>query len=170
MVKCDVTSEEQTLELKAQTQALTNGRIDVLVNNAGICTSPHSENCFFLNLPIGYTMTAADTDVRQVEKMFAVNVIGPMRMVHHFHRMLVASRGVVVNIGSVGGIVPYIYGGIEIYLPMVNWTNPKPSKLQCKQGSPPPLRKHTKGRNETVWSQSSQCHIWRSWYEYFEVG
>ena len=60
-------------------------------------------------------MTAADTDVRQVEKMFAVNVIGPMRMVHHFHRMVVASKGVVVNIGSVGGIVPYIYGGEVIY-------------------------------------------------------
>ena len=56
-------------------------------------------------------MTAADTDVRQVEKMFAVNVIGPMRMVHHFHKMIVAAKGAVVNIGSVGGIVPYIYGG-----------------------------------------------------------
>ena len=116
VVRCDVTSEEQTLGLKAQTQALTNGRIDVLVNNAGICMSPYFEKCSYLILPIGYTMTAADTDVRQVEKMFAVNVIGPMRMVHHFHRMLVASKGVVVNIGSVGGIVPYIYGGTEIYV------------------------------------------------------
>ncbi len=61
---------------------------------------------------IGYTMTAADTDVREVEKMFAVNVLGPMRMVHHFHKMLVKSKGVIVNIGSVGGIVPYIYGGM----------------------------------------------------------
>lgn len=61
---------------------------------------------------IGYTMTAADTDVRQVEKMFAVNVLGPMRMVHHFHQMIVKSKGVIVNIGSVGGIVPYIYGGM----------------------------------------------------------
>ncbi|KAL9076765.1 MAG: hypothetical protein Q9161_000750 [Pseudevernia consocians] len=49
---------------------------------------------------VGYTMTAADTDVRQVEKMFAVNVLGPMRMVHHFHKMLVRTKGVVVNIGS----------------------------------------------------------------------
>lgn len=55
-------------------------------------------------------MTAADTDVRQVEKMFAVNVFGPMRMVHHFHRMLVTTRGVVVNIGSIGGICPYVFG------------------------------------------------------------
>jgi 1-acylglycerone phosphate reductase len=55
-------------------------------------------------------MTAADTDVRQVEKMFAVNVFGPMRMVHHFHKMLVRARGTVVNIGSIGGVCPYVFG------------------------------------------------------------
>jgi 1-acylglycerone phosphate reductase len=59
----------------------------------------------------GYTMTAADTDVNEVEKMFRVNVFGPMRMVRHLHPLLVKSKGLVVNIGSVGGIVPYIYGG-----------------------------------------------------------
>ena len=56
-------------------------------------------------------MTAADSEVHEVEKMFAVNVFGPMRMVRFFHRMLVAAKGNIVNIGSVGGIVPYIYGG-----------------------------------------------------------
>lgn len=55
-------------------------------------------------------MTAIDTDVKEVEKMFAVNVFGPMRMVHIFHPLLIRSKGTVVNIGSVGGIVPYVYG------------------------------------------------------------
>lgn len=55
-------------------------------------------------------MTAIDTDVKEVEKMFAVNVFGPMRMVHVFHPLLIRSKGTVVNIGSVGGIVPYVYG------------------------------------------------------------
>lgn len=55
-------------------------------------------------------MTAIDTDVRAVQKMFDVNVFGPMRMVHHFHDMLIRSSGVVVNIGSIGGVVPYVYG------------------------------------------------------------
>lgn len=55
-------------------------------------------------------MTAIDTDVREVEKMFAVNVFGPMRMVHFFHQLIVAANGKIVNIGSVGGIVPYVYG------------------------------------------------------------
>ncbi|KAI0469311.1 hypothetical protein F4859DRAFT_516247 [Xylaria cf. heliscus] len=55
-------------------------------------------------------MTATDTDVKEVEKMFAVNVFGPMRMVHVFHPLLIKAQGKVVNIGSVGGIVPYVYG------------------------------------------------------------
>lgn len=55
-------------------------------------------------------MTAADTDVRQVEKMFAVNVFGPMRIVHHFHKMLVNAQGTVINIGSIGGVCPYVFG------------------------------------------------------------
>lgn len=42
--------------------------------------------------------------------MFDVNVFGPMRLVHHFHDMLIRASGTIVNIGSVGGIVPYIYG------------------------------------------------------------
>lgn len=56
-------------------------------------------------------MPTTDTDVREVEKMFAVNVFGPMRMIRHFHPMLIRTKGTVVNIGSIGGIVPYVYGG-----------------------------------------------------------
>ncbi|TRX92612.1 hypothetical protein FHL15_006539 [Xylaria flabelliformis] len=55
--------------------------------------------------------TAADTDVTAVQKMFDVNVFGPMRMVHVFHDMIIRSKGTIVNIGSIGGIVPYVYGG-----------------------------------------------------------
>ncbi|MCJ1341999.1 RNA elimination defective protein Red1 [Peltigera leucophlebia] len=90
----DVTKDEDTSALKKQVEAVTQGRLDILVNNAGIC----------------YTMTAADTEIKEVEKMFAVNVFGPMRMVRFFHPMLVAAKGTVVNIGSIGGIVPYVYG------------------------------------------------------------
>lgn len=63
-----------------------------------------------LNIGLGYTMTAIDTDVSEVQRMFDVNLFGPMRMVHHFHSLLIAARGTIVNIGSVGGIVPFLYG------------------------------------------------------------
>ena len=55
-------------------------------------------------------MTAIDTDVNEVQKMFDVNVFGPMRMVHNFHSLLIKAQGTIVNVGSVGGIVPYMYG------------------------------------------------------------
>ena len=56
-------------------------------------------------------MTAIDTDVAEVQNMFDVNVFGPMRMVHHFHDILINARGTIVNISSIGAITPYIYGG-----------------------------------------------------------
>ena len=51
-------------------------------------------------------MTAIDTDVNQVRRMFDVNLFGPMQMVHHFHDMLIRSTGTIVNIGSIGGVIP----------------------------------------------------------------
>ncbi|KAI1502624.1 NAD(P)-binding protein [Biscogniauxia marginata] len=90
----DVTREESIIQLKKHIFDLTGGRLHILVNNAGIC----------------YTMPAVDTDITPVQKMFDVNVFGPMRILKHFHNMLIDSGGTIVNIGSVGGIVPYIYG------------------------------------------------------------
>lgn len=55
-------------------------------------------------------MTAIDTDVVAVQKMFDINVFGPMRMVRHFHDLLIRAKGAIVNIGSIGGLVPYLYG------------------------------------------------------------
>ncbi|RYP41541.1 hypothetical protein DL767_000968 [Monosporascus sp. MG133] len=90
----DVTVEESVADLKRNVLALTGGRLDILVNNAGIC----------------YTMTAIDTEVTSVKRMFDVNVFGPMQMVHHFHDMIIRASGAIVNIGSIGGVVPYVYG------------------------------------------------------------
>lgn len=55
-------------------------------------------------------MTAIDTDVIAVQRMFDVNVFGPMRMVHHFHDMIIEGSGTIVNIGSIGGTIPFVYG------------------------------------------------------------
>lgn len=55
-------------------------------------------------------MPATDTKVAEVEKMFKVNVFGPMRIVHYMHPFLIEAKGVVINIGSIGGVCPYVYG------------------------------------------------------------
>ena len=72
-LELDVSSETPVHILKEAVDKLTGGRLDVLVNNAGVC----------------YTMTAIDTDVKTIQAMFDVNVFGPMRMVHEFHPLLI---------------------------------------------------------------------------------
>ncbi|KAF4953186.1 hypothetical protein FGADI_6161 [Fusarium gaditjirri] len=90
----DVAVEDSISELKVKVQEVTGGRLHILVNCAGIA----------------YTMTAIDTDVVAVQRMFDVNVFGPMRMVHHFHGMIIKGSGTIVNIGSIGGTIPFVYG------------------------------------------------------------
>ncbi|RBR19398.1 hypothetical protein FVER53590_29373 [Fusarium verticillioides] len=90
----DVTVEDSVSELKFKIQEITGGYLHILVNCAGIA----------------YTMTAIDTDVSSVQRMFDVNVFGPMRMVHHFHDMIIDASGTIVNIGSIGGTIPFVYG------------------------------------------------------------
>ncbi|KAF5544158.1 1-acyldihydroxyacetone-phosphate reductase [Fusarium phyllophilum] len=90
----DVTVDDSISELKIKVQEITGGHLHILVNCAGIA----------------YTMTAIDTDVISVQRMFDVNVFGPMRMVHHFHDMIIKGSGTIVNIGSIGGTIPFVYG------------------------------------------------------------
>lgn len=55
-------------------------------------------------------MTAIDTDVSAVQRMFDINVFGPMRMVRSFHEMIIGAKGTIVNISSIGGLIPFVYG------------------------------------------------------------
>lgn len=55
-------------------------------------------------------MTAIDTDVTAVQRMFDINLFGPMRMVRSFHPLLISAKGTIANIGSIGGIIPFLYG------------------------------------------------------------
>ncbi|KAI0120149.1 NAD(P)-binding protein [Nemania sp. FL0031] len=90
----DVTDEKSIEELEASVRKLTGGHLDILINCAGIA----------------YTMTAIDTDVTAVKRMFDINLFGPMRMVRTFHSMIIEAKGTIANIGSIGGIIPFVYG------------------------------------------------------------
>jgi 1-acylglycerone phosphate reductase len=102
----DVKSTEAVAELAKMVASLSDdGRLDLLVNNAGTAT----------HLP------ALDVDVDgTVRDMYDVNVLGPMRMVKAFGALLIKARGTVVNVGSIAPIMPLsfsaAYGGTKAAL------------------------------------------------------
>lgn len=92
-----VDSESSILSCRDQVTALTGGRgLDFMVNNAGR----------------SYTMPALDVDMDEIRATFETNVFSVMRLVQVFGPLLIEARGTIVMIGSVAGVVPYVFGSV----------------------------------------------------------
>ncbi len=83
-LQCDVTDEESVRGAFAQLEAL-----HILVNNAGI----------------GLVGTVEETAREDFERLLRVNVEGVYLVTKYALPLLLASRGVIINIGSVAGLV-----------------------------------------------------------------
>ena len=95
-VALDVTSHESIAAASAFVAAKTGSSLDCLVNNAGSkCTAP-----------------LADLDEEMARKVFDVNFWGVLSMTKAFLPQLRKAKGTVVNISSVGAIVPTPYLGM----------------------------------------------------------
>jgi short-subunit dehydrogenase len=93
MLICDVTDEASVISLVSTVLSRT-GRIDVLVNNAGI----------------GLLGGAEESSIRQVQALFDVNLFGAMRMTNAvLPAMRKRGEGRIINIGSVLGLIPAPY-------------------------------------------------------------
>jgi short-subunit dehydrogenase len=93
MLTCDVTDEESVKALVSSVLSRT-GRIDVLVNNAGI----------------GLLGGAEESSIAQVQDLFDVNVFGVMRVTNAVLPSMRQRRaGRIINIGSVLGLIPAPY-------------------------------------------------------------
>ena len=93
MLVCDVTDDRSVASLVSTVLSQT-GRIDLLVNNAGI----------------GMLGGAEESSVAQVQALFDVNVFGVIRMTNAvLPSMRRRGDGRIINIGSILGLVPAPY-------------------------------------------------------------
>ncbi|CAI4217467.1 unnamed protein product [Parascedosporium putredinis] len=95
-VKLDVTNAESIAEAKAQVDELTGGKLDFLVNNAGVT----------------HTVPATDIVMDDVRNTFETNVFAVMAMVQAFVRPLIAAKGLIINISSLSARTPYCFGSV----------------------------------------------------------
>ncbi|WP_248747296.1 oxidoreductase [Pseudomonas sp. MWU12-2037] len=93
MLTCDVTDDDSVNALVSTVLAQT-GRIDLLVNNAGV----------------GLLGGAEEFSISQVQALFDVNLFGVIRMTNAvLPSMREHSQGRIINIGSILGLVPAPY-------------------------------------------------------------
>jgi len=93
MLSCDVTDDRSVTSLVSTVLSRT-GRIDVLVNNAGI----------------GLLGGAEESSISQVQALFDVNLFGVMRVTNAvLPSMRQRGQGRIINISSVLGLIPAPY-------------------------------------------------------------
>ncbi|KTC51021.1 short-chain dehydrogenase [Pseudomonas fluorescens ABAC62] len=93
MLTCDVTDDDSVSALICTVLAQT-GRIDLLVNNAGI----------------GLQGGAEEFSLPQVQALFDVNLFGVIRMTNAvLASMRARGQGRIINIGSILGVIPAPY-------------------------------------------------------------
>ena len=95
ILELDVTVPKTIAHCKEVVAKRTGGRLDVLVNNAGV-----EVNCPLL-----------DTDITEAKRLYDVNVWGPLAMVQAFAPLLIEAKGVVFNQSSIDGALNMVWAG-----------------------------------------------------------
>ncbi|KAI4860613.1 putative short-chain dehydrogenase/reductase [Hypoxylon rubiginosum] len=92
----DVTSPESVAKCLEHVRKRTGGRLDVLVNNAGM----------ILLGPLVHV------SIEEARKLYDVNVFGTLAVSQAFAPLLARARGVVLNVSSLAGAVPMAWQGV----------------------------------------------------------
>lgn len=80
----------------ADVQRATGGKLDILVNNAG-------RNC---------TIPALDVELDDARACFETNFFAVIAITQAFTPLLIKSKGLILNIGSVAAVIPYVFGSV----------------------------------------------------------
>ncbi|KAJ4856825.1 short chain dehydrogenase domain-containing protein [Trichoderma breve] len=91
----DVTKPESVTAIKTEVEKLNDGKLDVLVNNAGILTRG----------------ALADVSREHIFSIFNTNLFGLMAVVSSLLPLLIAAKGTIVNISSASSVTPFPFKG-----------------------------------------------------------
>ncbi|PGG95770.1 hypothetical protein GX51_08123 [Blastomyces parvus] len=92
-----VDKEESRKACREEIELLLKGKgLDYLVNNAGL----------------NYTVPALDVNLQDAREVFETNFISVIAMCQEFAPLLMKARGTIVQLGSVAGIIPYVFGSV----------------------------------------------------------
>ncbi|KAI4253318.1 MAG: hypothetical protein LQ352_003758 [Teloschistes flavicans] len=120
----EVDKPEEVERCRDEISALTAGKLDYLVNNAGRSLSPlpAPDREIILQLAIkwcvltadlaDYTVPALDVSLSEIQATFGTNVFAVMNICATFSPLLIRSRGTIIQIGSIAGMIPYVFGSV----------------------------------------------------------
>jgi len=100
-IQIDLADPSRTIEAIGAIRAKLNGRLDALVNNAGI--SPKA--------PGGGRLNTLDTDLRTWGHVFHVNFFASIVLARGLREELSAAKGAVVNVTSIAGSRVHPFAG-----------------------------------------------------------
>lgn len=100
-IQVDLSSPDDTMRAIAGIREKVDGKLDALVNNAGV--SPKGEG--------GARLSTLDTDLRTWGKVFHVNFFAPVVLARGLRDELAAAKGSVVNVTSIAGARVHPFAG-----------------------------------------------------------
>ena len=100
-VQIDLSDPQKTMASITEIKTKLGGRLDALVNNAGI--SPKG--------PDGERLSTLDTDLRSWGQVFHVNFFAPVVLARGLRDELAAAKGAVVNVTSIAGSRVHPFAG-----------------------------------------------------------
>ena len=95
ILELDVTVPQTISQSKDTVAKRTGGKLDVLVNTAGV----------------EFVCPLLDVDVAEAKRLYDVNVWGPLAMVQAFAPLLIEAKGTVSNHSSIDAVLSEVWAG-----------------------------------------------------------